>query len=111
MHNYFNFGAFSATCHNIYNTSIPYPLNTVATVGMRKKNVNEVFACVNVFRVFIPEQMVKLVSNRLPQPPWKPFLTFWNIKTVQPVSYKNMLDMCQVKVSILSIQIYISESP
>ena len=86
MHDYFNFGAFLATCHNIYNTSIPYPLNTVATVGMRKKNVNEVFACVNVFRVFIPEQMVKLVSNRPPQPPWKHLLTFCNIKTVQPLS-------------------------
>ena len=32
-----SFFAFPANCHNIYNTVIPCPLNTVATVVVLKK--------------------------------------------------------------------------
>ena len=71
-----SFFAFPANCHNIYNTVIPCPLNTVATAVVLKKNKKPVFASVNFFRVFIPEQMVILVSIRSPQLPCKHLLTF-----------------------------------
>ena len=71
-----SFFAFPANCHNIYNTVIPCPLNTVATAVVLKKNKKPVFACVNFFRVFIPEQMVILVSIRSPQLPCKHLLNF-----------------------------------
>ena len=71
-----SFFVFPAHCHNIYNTVIPCPLNTVVTVLVLKKKKRPVFACVNFFRVFIAEQMVILVSIRSPQLPCKHFLTF-----------------------------------
>ena len=62
--------------NNIYSTYTPYPLNTLPTVVVRKKNEKPVFACVNVFRIFVPEQVVTLVSSRPPQLSYKHLLTF-----------------------------------
>ena len=44
-----SFFAFPANCHNIYNTVIPCPLNTVATVVVLKKKKKASFCLCKFF--------------------------------------------------------------